>query len=463
MCRISLLLFGSVGLLAPGCAPGPLDDYWPQPVPLGRDLEAVRAPRDPGATPAAPAAPPESTGDVALHEALSLTLLYNPQLATFAWDIRAQEAAIIQTGLLPNPELELEVENFGGSGELAGFESSETTFALGQTILLGGKLRKRVDVARLERDLAGWDYETARVEALTRVTSDFVETLADQERRALAADTEALAERIFSTVSERVEAGKVSPVERTRARIELAQATLDRKRAERTLAAARYRLAANWGSVLPRFERAAGDLSAVHEPPAAQELVARIEQNPDLARWATEIALRRAVIGLARAEGVPDVTLFGGPRLLGNPDEVVGVMGLSIPIPVFDRNQGAILEARIRQAQVGALRRAAEVQVRTELAASWQALDAAYIEVRSVRDDVEPAARSALEAAEEAFRQGKIGALELLDSQRTLFGVRRQLVDALASYHQAVIAVERLIGAPLHEPPQPPQPAGEAP
>ena len=59
-------------------------------------------------------------------------------------------------------------------------------------------------------------------------------------------------------------------------------------------------------------------------------------------------------------------------------------------------------------------------------------------------------AKLAFEAAEEAFRQGKIGALGLLDAERTFFDARRQLTDALTTYHLAVIAGERLIGAPLH-------------
>lgn len=436
------------------CGQQPFDEYLPRPSPLGAELEAVRAPQDPDLPLVRPPRPAEPTGDLSVREAMSLTVLYNPQLGAFAWDIRAQEAAIIQAALYPNPELKVEIEDFGGSGEFSGFGASETTIVLGQTILLAGKLDKRVAAAEFGRDLAGWDYETTRVDALTRVTSGFVKTLADQERLALARDIEALARRIFSTISERVEAGKISPVERTRARIELAQASLGRQRAERELVVARHRLVANWGSLSPDFNQAIGDLENVAAPPPAGQLVQRVEQNPQLARWATEMALRRAVIQLARAEAVPDVTLFAGPKLLEGTDEFGFTAGLSIPIPIFDRNQGAILEARLRQAQAGTLRRAAEVRVRTDLAASHQALDAAYVEILAIRDDIEPSARAAFEAAEEAFRQGKIGALELLDSQRTLFGVRRQYLDALAAYHQAVIAVERLIGSPLHESPQ---------
>ena len=77
---------------------------------------------------------------MSLGEAMSLTVLYSPQLAAFAWDVRAQEAAIIQAALYPNPEVVVEIEDFGGSGAFSGFDASETTIVLGQTILLAGKL-----------------------------------------------------------------------------------------------------------------------------------------------------------------------------------------------------------------------------------------------------------------------------------------------------------------------------------
>jgi cobalt-zinc-cadmium efflux system outer membrane protein len=400
-----------------GCAPGPLDDdYWPAASPLGHDIEAVRVPPEPPPDPGPVTDFADPTGELPLRNAWALALEQGPQLAVFAWEIRAEEAAVMQAGLPPNPELEVEVEDFGGSGDFSGFDGSETTIAIGQTILLGGKLSKRVELARLGRDLAGWDYEVARVDALTAVAGDFVATLAAQERLTLARESEELAQRIFSTIG----------------------------------------LAANWGSTSPRFAQAAGDLTDVRIPPAAQRLVERIEQNPDLARWATEMAARRAAIDLARAEAVPDITLFAGPKLIEGADETAFVAGMAIPIPLFDRNQGGILEARIRRAQTERYRQAVEVRVRTDLVAAYQALDAAYTEVQTVRDEIEPSARAAFEAAEEAFRLGKIDALDLLDAQRTLFGVRHQYVDVLASYHQATIDVERLIGAPIHEtmPPQ---------
>ncbi len=438
-------------VIVAGCGPGPLDDdYWPQASPLGRDLESVRVPTQPTAIPLEPAFA-EPTGELSLRAALSVGLMHNPQLTSFAWNIRAQEAAVIQAGLYPNPEVSVEIESFGGTNGFSGFGASETTISVGQTILLGGKRDSREELARLERDLAGWDYEVARVDVITLVGIEFVGTLTAQAQVAVARETAALAEQVFSAIDQRVHAGKVSPVERTKARIDRAQARLALMVAEREVVAARFRLAATWGSVAPGFVAVVGDLFSVSKPPAADDLLARIDDNPDLARWTTEMAVRRAAVTLARAHAVPDITPFGGVKLLDGVDETAFVAGIAMPIPAFDRNQGKILEARLRGAQGEALRRAAAVRVKTELAVVYQALDTAFLETVILRTEVEPSAESALAAAEEAFRQGKIGALDLLDAQRTLFAVRRQSVDAHAAYHRAVVAIERLIGGPLRQ------------
>ena len=438
-------------VLVAGCGPGPLgDDYWPPASPLGRDFDAVRVPSEPTDAPLEPAFA-EPGGELSLHAAISAGLLHNPQLTTFAWNIRAQEAAVIQAGLYPNPTVAVEIEDFGGTNGFGGFGGSETTISVGQTILLGGKRDSREEFARLERDLAGWDYEVARVNVITRVGIEFVNTLTAQAQVAVARETAALAEQVFWAIDQRVHAGKVSPVERTKARVDRAQTRLALMVAEREVVAARFRLAATWGSVAPGFVAVVGDLFSVSKPPAADDLLARIDDNPDLARWTTELAVRRAAVTLARAHAVPDITPFGGVKLLEGADETAFVAGIAMPIAAFDRNQGNILAARLRGAQGEALRRAAAVRVRTDLAVVCQALDTAYRQTIILRTEVEPSAESALAAEEEAFRQGKIGALDLLDAQRTLFAVRRQSVDAHAAYHRAVVAIERLIGGPLRQ------------
>jgi cobalt-zinc-cadmium efflux system outer membrane protein len=450
MLRRAACALTALVLVTAGCPPGPLDDSaWPEPRPLGQGLEAFRPSRSSEGV-VGVGSFEEPSGALALRDALAAALWRSPDLAATGYGVRAREAEAVQAGLLPNPELDLELENFGGTGELGDFDTLETTLALGQLVELGGKRVKRRRVAEYEARITGWEYEIRRIDVLSKTAADFVGLLAAERQLEIAIETLELAQRVFDAVGERVDAGKVSPVERTKARVELAQAELGREQAQRAVTAARIRLASNWGSTDPRFDSLSGDLDHTDSPPALDTLVARIEHSPDLARWAAEAALRQAEVELALAQRVPNLTVAGGVRHFNELDETAFVAGLSLPLPVFDRNQGGIRAARLRVVEGDRLEEAARVQVHTALAEASQVLDAAFVSVRTTREQILPSAELAFQAAEEAFRQGKIGALDLLDAERTLFDARRQLTEALTTYHLAVIAGERLIGAPLN-------------
>jgi cobalt-zinc-cadmium efflux system outer membrane protein len=391
-------------------------------------------------------------GVLRLPQAQALALMQNPDLAAFAWEVRAGEARTLQAGLPPNPEVGVEVENVAGSGDFQGVDGAEVTVGLSQVIELAGKRRKRTHVAALERDLAAWDYETARLDVLTQVAQAFADVLRVQERLAVDADLVRLAEQIYRIVAERVKAGKVSPLEATRARVALATSRIARQRVQRELTAAKERLAATWGGTRATFERVTGDLETLNPIPSAAVVAQRIVQNPDIARWATAMARRQAAVTLAEANRTPDPTLGAGVRYFNNVDEADAhalLLAVSVPLPVFDRNQGNILEARYQLARTEVERRAAAVRVQTALAETHAALSEAFSEASTLRDEVLPGAQQAFDAAREGYRQGKFQFLEVLDAQRTLFEARGQYVEALSTYHKAVAALERLIGEPL--------------
>ena len=124
----------------------------------------------------------EPLGILALTDALSLALLHNPELISFAWQIRASEVQTLRAGLRLNPNFDVEIEDFAGSGDRNSFNQAQTTLALSQLIELGGKRMKRRALASTQRDLVAWDYETKRLDVLANVTAAFIEVLADQTR-----------------------------------------------------------------------------------------------------------------------------------------------------------------------------------------------------------------------------------------------------------------------------------------
>jgi len=391
----------------------------------------------------------EPSGIIALRHALSMALMHNPELNAFSLEVRAQEARVLQAGLLPNPEIEIEAENFGGSGDFRSSDSAEATIQLSHLVELGGKRSKRKRVASLERDLAQWDYESKRADVLTEVTTAFVDVLASQERVALAEELVSLAERVLDTVSARVKAGKVSPVEEAKARVTSSTSHIALERAKRKLEASRKQLAATWGSKTPLFEKVEGQLGEIRPIPSEGLLESAIFHGPDIARWGTEMEQRQASVALEDAKKISDPTISLGARHFNEDDDNALVLAVSIPIPIFDRNQGGTLEARERLAKADKEHQAAKMRALNDLAGAYQSLSSAYFEATILKRDVLSSAQAAFETSTKGYRQGKFDYLVLLDAQRTLFDAQKQYLEGLAEYHKSKARVERLIASPI--------------
>ncbi|GAB4179944.1 MAG: TolC family protein [Calditrichia bacterium] len=427
-----------------GCATYRTEAIRPQPVSLIKKISqkqpySVKTPL------------PQDKASLSLADALTLALMHNPELAVFSYEKRIQEAKALQASLLPNPELDVEIENIAGSGSFKDVQGSELTLSIGQLIELGGKRAKRTKAAALGADVAAWDYEAARLGVFVRVVTEFTETLALQEGIALQNELVRVAESFLENINRRVEAGRVSPAETARARVELSTTQIELKRLQKELQSARKRLAATWGSQQPQFERVVGDLDTVYNLPELTQLYTLISQNPDIARWATEIQRRDAELALEKAQRVPDPVLSVGYRRLNESDDNAFVVGMSLPIKIFDRNSGNIQAAEYRKRQAEQQKRAVEIALQTRLAELYNELSAAYDEVTTLQTTVIPEAQKAFEQINQGYQMGRFGFLDVLDAQRSLFQVRSQYLSALKEYHQYVAQIERLIGQQLDQ------------
>ena len=168
---------------------------------------------------------------------------------------------------------------------------------------------------------------------------------------ALATDLTHISQQVFDTAAERVASGKAAALERHKAQVALGASKLLLERARQGAEALRKKLAATWGATQPRFTQAEGAFEVVPAIPTADQLAALISQNPDIARWKTEMEQRQAALAVARAKAIPDVTLRGGIKHLEDTDDTGFLIGFSIPLPAFDRNQGGIRESMAKLAK----------------------------------------------------------------------------------------------------------------
>jgi outer membrane protein, heavy metal efflux system len=270
-----------------------------------------------------------------------------------------------------------------------------------------------------------------------------------QEMVSLTRQTADLVEQVRQSVGARVVAGVVSPIEETKADVALASARVESDRALRLLDASRDRLATLWGSSEAVFRWAVGDLNIVSDLPSIAMLQARLTQNPELARWATEISQRQAALSVERSNRLPDLTITAGYRRFADLGVNAYLAGVSLPLPLFDRNQGGTAEATSLLNKAYEERRGTEARISAALRDAYRALSSAHQEVIALRETVLPGSRQTFEAVSEGYRLGKFGYLDVLDAQRTLVAAGGQYLRAVSDYHKAVADVERLIGAPL--------------
>lgn len=392
---------------------------------------------------------PPHAGTLTLRTSLERAIAYSPAVRAAAIEIDARQSLEYQAGRRPNPDLNLSLENFGGNAEKSGFQETEETVAISQLIELGGKRVARLRAANLDTVAANWDFETARVIAATRTAQLFVDVLAAQERLKVLRKSVTLAERTKSAVVKRTRIGNLSTVEIDRAGVSVARAKAAVESERVRLGAASRHLATMWGSRHADFQSVAGRLDGPILVPPVDRVQAYLEQNPFVARWADEINRRHAMLDLEVSRSIPDVRLSGGWRRFEETGSSAMVGYVTVPLPVFDRNEGNIAAAERRIARAEQEARNARNSLDAQLVEALGALSVAEAQIRSLTREVLPAAESAAEKTQAGYSEGRFDLISTLDAQRTLIEVRLELVNAKAGFEKAKVQVEALIGRDL--------------
>lgn len=185
-----------------------------------------------------------------------------------------------------------------------------------------------------------------RLEVLSETAIGFLSVLGAQRRIQILDEQIAAIDKLTPLLRRRVEAGASSPAESGRAEVASALVKADRERFKATLASARRELAVLMGDPAAKFGEVSGRLDTMGKPPTFQSVVAAIDANPQLVRWTAVYAQRNAELLIARLRPYPDVRIAAGWRHFNETNDDAVRLTVSVPIPVFDQNQGNILSAQ---------------------------------------------------------------------------------------------------------------------
>lgn len=395
---------------------------------------------------------------LSVNQVVQFSLQNNGELKSLRDERRIREAGRVRAGLLPNPTLELE----GSTGALTG-SSAENSLALGmsQTFILGGKRGKRLAIA--DYDLNVYDWNLADRERLVReeVTIAFHELIQAERRLALADRAIAFNRQLLEVTRERLAAGDVPELELNLVNVELARSEGTRIMGARTLQQCQAKLFTLMGLPIGMQVLLSGSHESTTGVTQTLEDLKQLARShrPDLKALKAEIARGDAEIVLARSEAIPDLTAgltftrdttsmeIGGAE---GKDTAYGIgLKLSIPIPLFDRNQAVVLEA-------GARRNSTESRLSVLSGNMEREVETAYAIFRTTEKvlslyttHIIPQLDENLTLTQEAYRLGEVGILAVIQEQKKFIEVSDSWLTAQHDHQIARVKLESAVASDL--------------
>ena len=392
------------------------------------------------AQPSASVAP--ATPTLSLERALARAAAVDPALPGGEARVRAGDAAVRQADVRPNPILGLMVENLPTLGGGNIIDRTETTLSYEQRFERGGDRPARVTLARGEAAVVQAKDAIRRLDRLEQVQRAWTDALAAQAELEIARERLDLAERFQTEVQRRVNMARDPLFAGARAEAELAQAQIDFDQAGIQARLARATLGRFWIGA-PDFSLDPVDFE---DTSAAREVAGPVSEI-DLAVLSAQRDVSRARVRVEQARATPDATVSVGIRHFWEGQDIGLVVGGSIPLGRYDRNEGAIARARFEgvaaEADMAALRQERE----REIARLQVLLASRALEARRIAEETLPQAERAVTLVRQGFARGGFTYNDVISAQTALLATRARRVAVLKQFHIDRARLDRLTGA----------------
>jgi len=290
----------------------------------------------------------DSKAAYSLDELVRIGLERHPRLAQAAFSIDASRGRALQAGLYPNPTI---AAVFDELGDVQGPGGIITIPQVNQEIVTGGKLTLSRAVAERDVDQATLTLAARRAELLAQIRTAYYDALTLDRRVAILKELRALTQKSVDSMKELVKAKQAAQLDVVQLEVEAERIAAEAEAVELELPAAFRRLAAAVGEKDLPQATLTGSLTAPlpeYELDRVREFVLGV--HPDVRSAKVGIDRARLVMERARAEVIPNVTLSGGYVRQNQNKSDDWMVGVSLPVPVWNRNQGNILAS---QASIG--------------------------------------------------------------------------------------------------------------
>lgn len=384
----------------------------------------------------------EPLENLTLEQALEMAENLQPQIAEAQAMIKAAEGRARQAGAFPNPEAIVGAQQLPPSGNQ--LDENEYVAGVGQTIPLGRRLSIAREAEFLDREVRARGLEVKRREIRKRVHNAFATALYQEKAWQAQGEIHHNATKAVAVTRARVAAGDTGRDDLARVEMELARARIELQRAKSLREQALVGLASAIGDVSLTIKSLAGALDTAFEIPALESLVANLSVQPESALADADVRARVARVDLAKAERIPDVKVELLYHRLEASSANTFDVGLSIPLPLFNRNQGKLREARAEQAAAEARARMTQNELETRLRESHVQLTAALAYSQTVKAEILGPAEAILRVVAARHTAGDVNLAEVLPVRRDWAAVQLSYLESLREVMQAWAEVRAL-------------------
>jgi cobalt-zinc-cadmium efflux system outer membrane protein len=381
------------------------------------------------------ASPTNQLENLTLEQAIELAERQHPQLAEAHALVAAAAGRAQQAGALPNPELIVGAQQLPLDNNAS--NQREYVAGIAQPIPLGGRLGKAREAELLEREVRVRGLDVTRRDLRKRVHSAFATALYQEQAFEIQNQSAQSVAKVSAITKARVTAGDAAPEELARSEMELARAQLEVQRAQSLRDQALLGLVAAMGDTSLQVKSLTGKLDAVFEVPTLEALAENLATQPELALADANRRASNARIDLARAERIPDIKVEALYHRLEGTKENTFDIGLSIPLPLFDRNQGKLREARAEAAAAEARSRLTENELILRLRESHAQLTAALATSRAFQTEIMPRAEIMLKATEARYAAGDTSLADVLRIRRDWAAMQLAQLESMRDVMQA--------------------------
>jgi cobalt-zinc-cadmium efflux system outer membrane protein len=386
----------------------------------------------------------------ALPELIEIALKHHPDLSFARARIEAARGQYVQAGLYPNPIIGPRISQLGDTVNNWG----EAGWTFTQTIVTKNKLGIARQAAARGIEAADWQAITKWNDVVTRVRTAYFELLTAKRELETLDHIVHTSMDALKTAESLEKAGAGNRPDVLRARVELEQNRLKLDVSRRRVEAAEQMLYTALGRPPVPWDFMPNDGKELEKPSPDFEWKSMLdclrERSSELQEPRSLIAQQERLVAKAIADVTPDVTVNIIPFYAAYAKEMRGLVAITAPIPIFDRNQGNIHAAKSNLARLMAEEQQIELRLIDRLTGSYQRYQAARQQTITYRDVIVPGARESLKLVEAGYKGGdrKYDYTALLQAQQVLFQAQLSQTQAIGELWRSIVEIAGILQQP---------------